>query len=342
MLSMSTGYSQGQPLPPLPPSDGQVTLTVQDEPEQPARELVVSLFYPQGVITKVTSKTGIMLDLHNWGGKDIDGAPSPQVLANTFDVVAIAVRYYQSSDPDSGPIPYDFGYLQAWDVLRALHYVYTSLVNADTPFDKTRIYGAGGSGGGNVIQMANKFAPRTFACIVNLSGMSSLTDDIAFNLPGGSQLNARYSPDPASPAFLSKGMQEIRDLGNPAHLAQMAKVGSRCTVVMIHGEDDTYCLASDARRVATAIETAGLEVDAHFLSKADIDNKLILESGHSIGDRTSLLLHFAGEYLRPDSPKMRRLQGPVDFIRGGQITYPTSDTTYIVDYTTGSPAFMRR
>ena len=101
------------------------------------------------------------------------------------------------------------------------------LLNAKIPFAAGRIYGTGGSGGGNVIQMANKFAPRTFTCIVGLSGMASLTDDIAFNLPGGSGLNARCSCDPASPAYLTKDMQEIRDLGHPGHLAEMARLGNR-------------------------------------------------------------------------------------------------------------------
>lgn len=347
LMTLAGGCASAQPTPlqsapPLPATDGQITLSVPDEPEKRARELVVSLFYPQGKAANINAKTGLMLSLHNWGGKDTDGAPSPQVLANTFDVVAIAVRYYQSSDPDSGPIPYDFGYLQAWDALRALNYVYNGLFDAKMPFDATRIYGAGGSGGGNVIQMANKFAPHTFACIVDLSGMSSLTDDMAYNIPGGSGLNARYSRDPASLAYLTKGMQEIRDLGNPAHLAQMAKVGSNCIIVIVHGEDDTSCLATDARRVATAMREAGLDVDAHFIGKDDIDNKLITDSGHSLGDRTDLLLHFAGDYLRPDSPKLRRLKGPVDFLRRSAITYTTSDAAYVMDYSSRSPVLESR
>ena len=71
------------------------------------------------------------------------------------------------------------------------------------PFASGRIYATGGSGGGNVSLMANKLAPRTFACTIDLCGMKKLSDDIAYNLPGGSGLDARWSRDPKSSNYLS-------------------------------------------------------------------------------------------------------------------------------------------
>ena len=327
-------------VPKLPEGNAAVEISVQDDPAGPARPLTVYLRYPRAKLANVSATTGVMLDLHNWGGVSFDGAPAPETLAATFNVVAIGVKYYQSGDRDDpkDPVPYDFGYLQTMDALRGLHYVYQGLKDAGHPFDATRIYGAGGSGGGNVIQMANKFAPRTFACIVDLSGMARLTDAAAYHLPGGGSLNARYSRDPASPAFLTKGMQEIRDLGNPAHLALAAKWGNRCKVVVIHGADDTACLATDNRAVVDAMRAAGLDVDAHFIAKADVDGKLIRNSGHSLGDRTRLLMHFAGAYLSPTSEKVCRLAGPCDFDRRETITYPTSDGAYTISYAKGLPA----
>ena len=323
--------------PKLPASNGPVTIMVQDDPAQPARALMLHLRYPHGKLANVTDTTGLMLDLHNWGGMTFDGAVSPETLAAAYDVVAIGVQYFQSGDKDKDPQPYDFGYVQAMDALRGLQFVYRSLRDADISFDATRIYGTGGSGGGNVIQMANKFAPHTFACIVDLSGMSSLTDDIAYNLPGGSGLNARYSRDPANPAYLTKGMQEIRDLGNPAHLALLVKGGNRCKIVMLHGEDDGSCLAADTHRVADAMHAVGLNVETHFFSKADIDGKLVLNTGHSIGNRTALLQHFAGDYLLPTSPKLCRLTAPCDFDQRKLISYPTSDGVYTISFPDGLP-----
>ena len=77
--------------------------------------------------------------------------------------------------------------------------------------------------------------------------------------------------DPASPAYLTRGMQEIRDVGNPAHLALQAKTGNRCRIVVIHGEDDNACPAADKRRAVDAMRAAGLAVDAHFLTQAEYD-----------------------------------------------------------------------
>jgi predicted esterase len=312
------------PLPQLPATNGPVTVMAQNTAASPVEPLILHIRYPKGKLEAVNAQTGLMLDLHNWGGTTFDGAVSPELLAATYNVIAIGVQYRQSGDDPKSAIPYDFGYGQALDALQGLAYVYRSLQAAKLPFDATRIYGCGGSGGGNVIQMANKFAPHTFACIVDLSGMASLTDDIAYNLPGGSGLNARYSRDPASPAFLAPWMQEIRDLGNPTHLAQQAKSGTSCKIVVIHGEDDGSCLASDKHRVVDAMKAAGLDVEAHFLGKADVDGTLVTNSGHSLGNRTALLQHFAGDYLTPGNPKMCRLTKPDDIARGEAVRYATS------------------
>ena len=100
-----------------------------------------------------------------------------------------------------GGAPYDHGYLQAMDAIRAVHAVWSQLKAKSVPFDEGRVYAMGGSGGGNVSQMAAKLAPRTFACVVDICGMPGLTDGIAFGTKEyGSSLNAGYSRDPASPA----------------------------------------------------------------------------------------------------------------------------------------------
>lgn len=320
-----------KPAPKLPEISGKVEIVVRDGPDKPARNLAVHLVYGKNRLSTVTAKTGLMLSLHNWGGTIWDNTPNPNHLAEHYDLLVIGVTYYQSGDKDTDPEPYDYSYLQTMDVLRALHYVYRALQKEGHPFDATRIYGTGGSGGGHVTQMASKFAPSTFACIIDLSGMASLNDDMAFHLPGGSPANARYSRDPASPAYLSLDMQEIRDLGHPAHLALQAKAG-RPKVVVIHGEDDPVCLASDKHRVTNAMRTAGLDVDPHFITKAEIDGQVIMNSGHQIGDRTRLLTHFAGKYLSPDSDQVCRLTKPNDFDRRGVIAYPTSGGVHTISY----------
>lgn len=328
------------PAPKLPEASGQVALEVRDAAEQAVRKLSVHLVYPRNSVASLSPATGLMLSLHNWGGTVWDNAPNPNRLAENYDLLVIGVTYYQSGDRPGASEPYDFGYLQAMDALRALHYVYEGLTAAGHPFDSTRIYCTGGSGGANVSQMAGKFAPDTFACIVDLSGMASLTDDIAYHLPGGSSLDARYSRDPASPAYLTPDMQEIRDLGNPSHLALQTKSANRCKIVVIHGEDDPVCLSSDKHRVVEAMRVAGLDVEPHFITKADIDGELVLNSGHQIGERTGLLMHFAGMHLSPRSARMCRLTGPNNFERRVPVAYPTSNGVHTVTYGSEAPTLL--
>jgi predicted esterase len=319
-------------MPKLPEINSTVEIEVRDGKDKPSRKLAVHLVYPRNKLSNVNSQTGIILTLHNWGGTIWDNTPNPNLLADQYNLVSLGVTYYQSGDKGDDPEPYDFGYIQAMDALRALHYVYKGLQKNKHPFDPTRIYCTGGSGGGNVTLMANKFAPNTFACIVDLSGMASLTDDIAYNLPGGSGPKARYSRDPASAAWLSPDMQEIRDLGHPAHLALQARHENRTKIVVIHGQDDHSCLASDKRRVVDAMQSVGLDVDPHFITQADVDGKIILNSGHQIGERTALLEHFAGKYLSLNSGHLRRLTKPNDFERRSVISYPTRTGEHTISF----------
>src|SRR5438477_1394324 len=168
----------------LPKQDGTVEIPAQEWPLRPGpRTVRVLVCYPGGKLAGVRKDTGLMLTLHNWGGVDFAGTADPRALADRLNVVALGVNYLQSGKKEAieGPEPYDFGYLQALDALRALSFVFHGLQSADRPFATERLYCTGGSGGGNVTLMANKLAPRTFACIVDLSGMNKLSDDVAFN-----------------------------------------------------------------------------------------------------------------------------------------------------------------
>lgn len=322
-------------LPSMPVLD-EVLIPAQDVAGVTGRTVKVYIHYPEGRADALKASTGLMLSIHNWGGSGFSGAPDPDMLAKRYDVVAIGVDYFQSGDQHAN-LPYDFGLYQAGDALRGLYYVFQSLINRGIAFDHTRIYVTGGSGGGNVSLMANKLAPHTFACVIDISGMASLTDDIAFNLPGGSSLNARYSKDPSSPSFLSKGMQELRDPGNPMHLALAAKWKNSAKIVVIHGQDDNACLCADMQRVVGAMQQAGLDVTPHYIGKQDIDGTIIMDSGHAIGNRTELLERFAGAYLTPSSPMLCRLQGPTDFERQTILEFPTSNGICKVSYAKGWP-----
>ncbi|MSR53581.1 MAG: DUF2920 family protein [Gemmataceae bacterium] len=323
--------------PALPEKDAAVELPAQEWPQRPGnRSIRVSVHYPNGTLASVGPKTGTMLTLHNWGGTDCVGTADPRVLGKELDVVVLCVNYLQSGKADSidGPEPYDFGYLQALDALRALWYVHECLLNRGKPFAVGRTFCTGGSGGGNVTLMANKLAPRTFACVVDMCGMKKLSDDIAFNLPGGSDLNARYSRDSKSPNFLSLDHQELRFLGNPDHLAEMKRLGTEAKVVVVHGTEDTTCPYADAVDMVQWMRHAKIDVEPKFLKKADIDGKVFTSTGHALGNRTQIVLQVAGKYLKVNG---KILSGKNDFERKEDIRYRTSGGAFVISYAKGYP-----
>ncbi|MFM9966337.1 MAG: alpha/beta hydrolase family protein [Planctomycetaceae bacterium] len=327
--------------PALPEQNALVEIPAQEWPLRPGpRRVRVLVHYPGGKLANVGERTGFMLTLHNWGGTDCVGTASPTVLAEQLNVVALCVNYLQSGPKDSieGPEPYDFGYLQALDALRALWWLDHGLTTRKIKFARGRVFATGGSGGGNVTLMCNKLAPRTFACVVDLCGMKKLSDDIAFHLPGGSDLDARFSRDPASPNYLSLDHQELRFIGNPDHLATMKALGSASKIVTVHGVDDTTCPYADAVEMVGWMKRARLDVEPQFVTKERVDGKVFTTTGHALGNRTEIVLQVPSRSLSPDakrSPMMRI--GPSDFDLAETIRFRTTNGAFEIDYSQGFP-----
>ncbi len=349
-LTVSTAFANEWPA--LPEQNSAVEIPAQEWPLRPGpRRVRVLVHFPGGKLANVGERTGLMLTLHNWGGTDCVGTASPTVLAEKLNVVALCVNYLQSGPKDSieGPEPYDFGYLQALDALRALWWLDHGLKTREIKFAAGRVFATGGSGGGNVALMCHKFAPLTFACVIDLCGMKKLSDDIAFNLPGGSDLNARYSRDPASPNFLSLDHHELRFLGNPDHLAVIKQFGSPTRIVTVHGVDDTTCPYSDAVEMVHWMRRAKLNVEPHFITKDRLDGKVFTSTGHALGNRTEIVLQLGAKWLSPSDPDrceltelnnseiggMRMLLPAIPVGPSG--LYPTSNGAFKIDYREGFP-----
>ncbi len=326
--------------PDLPITNGAVEIPAQPWPQKPGpRKVRVLVTYPGGKLDQVNAQTGVMLTLHNWGGEDCGGSASPQALASRLNVVAICVNYLQSGRQASilDPEPYDFGYLQGLDALRALWFVRHGLQERGQPFDDARIYCTGGSGGGNVTQMAVKLAPHTFACVIDMCGMKKLSHDIAFGLPGGSGLNARWSRDPESPNYLSVDHQELRFVGHPGHLAVRKQLGSTTKIMVVHGRDDTTCPFADAEEMVHNMQAAGLDVVPHFIGNEDLDGKVFTSTGHPLGNRTEIVFRVAGKYLMPEGDETLRVTGGTNFDRQTDVVYPTTQGRFVISYQQGYP-----
>lgn len=138
----------------LPETNECVMLDAQEWPLKPGPSKVqVWVHYPErDRLSSVNAQTGIMLSLHHRGGSYNIGTASPNVLAQRYNVIVVCVDYLQSGAQASihDPEPYDSGYLQAIDALRAVHFVISELNAKDIKFDPSRILATGGSGGGNV------------------------------------------------------------------------------------------------------------------------------------------------------------------------------------------------
>lgn len=338
-LFSSSAFGDDRPWPALPSTNASAELPAQAWEFQPGpRAITAYVYYPGGALANVNAETGFFLSLHNWGGTNAIGAPDPLVLAERYNVVAICVDYLQSGKYDVATMPpYDFGYLQALDALRALYWVRKGLMDGGHAFHDGRTYAAGGSGGGNVSLMANKLAPRTFAAIVDCSGMARLSDDIAFGLEGGSNLNAGYSRDRELPEFLSPDAQALRDIGDRAHLKQMTLLGNEARVFVVHGAADTVCPAKDKRRLVKNMQRAGLKIEARFIGEKDLDGEVFKDTGHSVGDRTRMLQQMADDALLPGVPEAAVRKGASDFERGGVIRYETKHGCWEIDFAAGWP-----
>jgi len=261
--------------------------------------------------------------------------------ATGYNVVAICVDYLQSGpygDEGRAHAPYDFGYLQALDALRALYFVFNGLDEAGKAFARGRIYATGGSGGGNVTLMANKLAPRTFACAIDMCGMAKLAYDIAFGVPGRTGLNAGYSDDPGKASYLTPDDQALRFVGHPEHARTMKLLGNTCKLIVVHGVDDASCPVEDAREMVANMQATGLDVEPHFVTEVDLDGKALKSTGHALGDRTLIVFRLADEYLLPDSPGRVVRQGFTDFERRDtEVRYATPNGTFVISYESGYP-----
>lgn len=302
---------------PLAPGERRVKMWVQEPP------------------AGISPNTGLMLVLHNWGG-EYNQATYQQwcrTFSERFNVIAISVNYLHSGPDWKNQLPYDHGYLQAMDAIGALYMVRKQLKEAGVAFNEHRIYAMGGSGGGNVTQMAIKLAPHTFACGVDICGMPGLIDAIAYGTGEGTSLNAGYSRDPSARNYLSPDMQRIRDFGDLEHCRLLARANPDLVIVIVHGVHDNSCpVVPKIRQYANMIE-AGLRVDAHFLTERDVDGKVITTTGHAVGDREQVVIKFADEYMREDGPLACATTGPNDFERGGTFEYPTQNGRFVIDYT---------
>jgi poly(3-hydroxybutyrate) depolymerase len=325
--------------PALPVENGSVNIPAQSVPRlAEPRTVKVDVYYPGGSIENVTPETGLMLSLHNWGGTGASGTAKPKTLVDRYNLVVLTVDYLQSGQNWKADGPYDFGFYQSLDAIRALFWLFNGFEKANQPFDHSRIFATGGSGGGNVTLMVNKLAPRTLTCGIDICGMNRLTDSMAFGNPSITGLNAGYSCDKNDANYLTPQAQAIRFVGHPDHLRKMKELGGSSKMVVVHGLADRSCPVDDAWEMVKNFEAAGLDVEPYFITRSMIDGKAIKTTGHSLGNRTEIVDRFAAKYLAPDRPTALRRSTKTDFeLRDEKVCYRVPGGQFVISYKAGYP-----
>ena len=295
------------------------------------RTVEVHICTPSGGIN---ANTGLMLVSHNWGGTwEMCWSWCP-ILSDKFNLITIDTNYYQSAWKNTDPVAYDYGVIQAMDCLQALYEVRKYLDDNKIAFNRRRNYAAGASGGGNISQMVNKFAPHTFGCIIDLCGMPGLTDDIAYN--DHAILKANYSRDPNSSNYLTDGMKEIRDFGNPDHLAYQYSCNPDNQVVIVHGVDDDYCSCPEKARIFSNMLQAGFKPEGFFITPGMVDGIIVTNTEHQLGDRPYIIAKYGQRYIQEKGEFIKQVEKD-DFDRQSIIKYPVSDGIYLIDYSHNAP-----
>ncbi|NBV20414.1 MAG: alpha/beta fold hydrolase [Proteobacteria bacterium] len=84
------------------------------------------------------------------------------------------------------------------------------------------------------------------------------------------------------------------------------------------------------------MKSAGLAVEAKYVSKADLDAKVYRSAGHFFGT-TEIVLAAAEKYLQPSGAEARHRPGPSDFQRREAIRYRTPGGEFVISYAAGFP-----
>ena len=88
--------------------------------------------------------------------------------------------------------------------------------------------------------------------------------------------------------------------------------------------------------IAANMVRAGFRPATHFLTKADVDGKVVTTTGHAIGDRPEVISKFGGPYIAEKGPFVKLISGKSNFDAGSDVIYPVTGGRYIITFN-GAP-----
>lgn len=231
---------------------------------------------------------------------------------------------------------YDFGLVQAMDCLWALR-----ILKEEYPGLRwDQLTAAGLSHGGYLSTMCAKFAPNTFALVVNAYGWvgphlpwmikGRQSYEISVNgLHGYIFLENYWSEDPRSPYFLSPDRVAIRDMNDAGQLAQWRKYyGETGTkLVFTHQVDDEKHPLREKEEMLGKMRSLGFEFEYYAKNEPEkgIDY-LSLAQGNKTSAKGVIY-----DFVTEDRLAVARVTKD-DFERRSRIEYRCAKTKYVIDY----------
>lgn len=300
-----------------------------------------------------TAEYSKALNAGDWFDATESGAPFGNILGDLWPLIPqeekkIFERFIYYYRPTKN-LP-DFGYVSALDVLYSYHYTVDYLLSHGLQCNTGRGYIYGLSTHGHIAQMANKFAPHTFALVVDKGGQPFIDPEEEMRkclsvtkmvISGNGWTEeytpavfprSQYSPDANAENYYSRDMYDIRNLGDLRHLAIMRQANPSCKIVMFHGQNDHTEPIGDKARVYAQMLDAGINASFCAFSQDDVDGKILVDTGHNLGNNKRLLEHFCDKFITPGSALLKTTKIPNDFERRQKVIYPTANGQYIIDY----------
>ncbi|MGE5396038.1 MAG: DUF2920 family protein [Chitinophagales bacterium] len=259
---------------------------------------------------------------------------NPDDLLKLFagqDLTPFGIQFDEAEGLDFWKNYPDYGFIQAMDCLWALGALKQILTSEGVSINQSRTYAYGINEGGHIVQMCGRFAPRTFALIIDNSGYPFITIETMLGKEdtyekrwlsvGNSSIGVNvslpktYGIREGARYYVTEDMLEIRNLNQFI-------VDSPTRFVVIQMEKDN----PDKRKLYEEMVKGGLDV-----------NYVVREENLNEENVVSLFEEYADHFISTDSPDMLSSSGLSDFELATRMEFDTTNGKYILDYSSGAP-----
>ncbi|MGV8056602.1 MAG: DUF2920 family protein [Smithellaceae bacterium] len=226
-----------------------------------------------------------------------------------------------------------FGFLPAIDHLTVLGEILQKY-----PLDRSRIIAFGTSYGGYIALLLGKYAPETFAAIIDNSGFSRLDIDemcgremmmVAKEMDINGILFTCFNDNPwtvrddQSPFYLSDGRRKIRSLLEREHLAP-----SPTRYYIFHSLRDQIAPISEKKQFVNNLQSKSIAVFFREIDENDLDGKIFKTTEH--GMEASLRGIF--DLAATDAENLKKNNAVNDFELGVTRDFICADQIYHFRY----------